>query len=248
MSMRGLDMSTATLTGQRRYISRQAHKAPGRFPPVVRFRIAYRKRADGIIQRYRTKAPKLVGESTKKEYLAQRKLAKARRSAYQKERRRLAKQLIPAPDRPNAAGRAAPPDLPPVPERFKNRFTIFKAAGSSNPRAGGRRRDPFFASDPTTVSQPPPGMISGPFAFYSNQGIGLGRVKFDGQVPVETLIARLNKNLYIFDRKGRGPIDFRAAYPRWEYTYFVIEQVLGGGDRIIARDFQANDSKGRGRK
>lgn len=61
-----------------------------------------------------------------------------------------------------------------------------------------------------------------PAAFYSS-GI-LGKVKWDGNISRETLIDRLNS------AASWNPQDFRDVYPKWEYRYYVAEQV---GDVVV---------------
>lgn len=57
-----------------------------------------------------------------------------------------------------------------------------------------------------------------PAAFYSNAV--MGRVKFPGIVDREVLISQLN------DIAGWNG-DFRDIYPRWEYTYRIVESIGG---------------------
>jgi len=58
-----------------------------------------------------------------------------------------------------------------------------------------------------------------PDVFYS-QAI-TGRVKFDGIVSLEYVINHLNS------RAPWDGEDFRDIYPRWEYTYRIVESIGG---------------------
>ena len=73
--------------------------------------------------------------------------------------------------------------------------------------------------------------IGAPAAFYSNHGAILGQVRWDGIVPLETLIRRLNGALQYLGEETRG-FDFREAYPSWSYGYRVIE-FLGPSKRVV---------------
>lgn len=73
--------------------------------------------------------------------------------------------------------------------------------------------------------------LGAPGAFYSNQSGLLGRVKWEGIVPLETLFDELNLKLQFIGEETAG-FDFRLAYREWSYKYQVIE-TLGPTDRII---------------
>lgn len=81
-----------------------------------------------------------------------------------------------------------------------------------------------------------------PSAFYSNQSGILGRVKWDGIIPLESLIDNLNFKLQFAGEESKS-FDFRKAYRSWSYRYQVIER-LGQLDRII---LEYRDSSGRHR-
>lgn len=60
--------------------------------------------------------------------------------------------------------------------------------------------------------------FNAPASFYSQQI--LGRVKWDGIVGREEIIATLN------ERAGLDE-DFRRLYPKWEYVYRIVESIGG---------------------
>lgn len=70
-----------------------------------------------------------------------------------------------------------------------------------------------------------------PGAFFSNQGSLLGRVKWNGIIPLETLIGRLNFQLQFLGEEAND-FDFRQAYSSWSYKYQVIESI-GPTDRVV---------------
>lgn len=150
---------------------------------------------------------------------------------------------------PNSRRRVQPPRAPaPEPRRATTTALVEKAAGSEFRRgakystwfkAAGSvekdRRMTFADSyaqglmDEDVESEEEGYAI--PALFFSNQGGLLGQVKFDGIIPLETLIGRLNLKLQFLGEESPD-FDFRIAYPRWEYKYQIIE-TLGPTSRII---------------
>jgi len=198
--------------------------------PRPRLRTAYLERADGVIQRYKTRRPKgtIENEVTKAAYDRQRRenrglrleRARARRGLKKLTRARRVQETARKP-----SGR--------VPEHMLEYRTIFRAAGTSTPGLSPPH-DPF-GFYPDDNSQPPPGFETGPNYFYSNAFItgGLGQVVWAGIKPLADLIDELNAQLGITDKSGRAR-DFRSAYKRWSFRYIVIEKLkTGGGDRIV---------------
>lgn len=201
-------------------------------------RVAYVKRSDGIIQRVytRQKAP-LSREVTKADYEAYR----AEREEIDRERRRerrVAKAAAAEPrvgdtyDR-TARSRAPAPRKGKPPAHLVTYETFFLAYGGSVP---GPEKDPagFYQEGDDGPANPPPGMVAGPRAFYTNSGLmGFGRTKWPGVKPLEELIDELNFTLNIVDKNGRHR-DFRSVYPRWSYRWIVVEKLrTGGGERVV---------------
>lgn len=116
-------------------------------------------------------------------------------------------------------------------------FTFFKAQGSTF----GRLKSPTVNRN-IPRENPPPGCVTGPAAFYSNEAFALGQVKFNGRVPLRVLTRMLNNSLDITDRRGNLK-DFRDAYPKWKLKYQVVE-VLNGKSRIVEKQRQPPRRRG----
>lgn len=69
-----------------------------------------------------------------------------------------------------------------------------------------------------------------PAQFYSHHGLFLGQIRWEGRVPLDTLISRLNGTLQFRGAETVG-FDFRNTYPRWSYKYQVVEKI--GPERRI---------------
>lgn len=67
----------------------------------------------------------------------------------------------------------------------------------------------------------------------------LGRMKWDGIVPLAALIREVNERIQIRGRE-RSDTDFRNDYRHFSYHYQIIEHV-GSNDRVV---FEARDSRG----
>lgn len=106
--------------------------------------------------------------------------------------------------------------------------TWFKAMGAG---FGASLEDLRNAKSPDLLSDDLE-EYAAPAAFYSNQSGLLGRVKWQGIVPLEQLIEDLNIALQ-FAGEEMEAFDFRDAYEVWEYKYQVIEQVGEGDPRVI---------------
>ncbi len=116
-------------------------------------------------------------------------------------------------------------------------FTFFKAQGSTF----GRLKSPSVNRG-VARENPPPGMVTGPAAFYSNEGFALGQVKFTGRVPLKILNRMLTNALDVTDRKGVLR-DYRDVYPKWKLKYQVVE-VLDGKTRVVERQKQPPRKRG----
>lgn len=96
--------------------------------------------------------------------------------------------------------------------------------------AGGRRtraaRTRYFKKAVST----PKGLVEGPGAFHSNEGLFLGQVNFEGYVPLETLQKLLNQSLQLRDRKGDLK-DYRDVYKNWSWKYQVFRKRYPAGAR-----------------
>lgn len=131
----------------------------------------------------------------------------------------------PSPERPDAT----------VDERRTSRkgatyATYFRALGTFANNADVYNRDLIYSD----VDE-----IGAPAAWYSNQGLILGQVKWRGIVALEELLDRLNLALQFAGEEIAG-FDFRNVYPVWSFKYQVVE-FLGPTERVI-KEFQ--DSRG----
>lgn len=145
----------------------------------------------------------------------------------------------PAPTRGPAGPRRAQRDTPidlPIPagmrvEKPSGRsgarfFTHFKAFGTVGALADMRQ-----VESPDLLNEDLED-FNAPAAFYSNQSGILGQARWNGIVPLDVLIERLNDQLQ-FSGEGSKRFDFREVYPHWEYRYQVTE-VLGDERHVIA--------------
>lgn len=79
-----------------------------------------------------------------------------------------------------------------------------------------------------------------PAAFYSQQSGVLGKVKWQGIVPLDDLVEELNGALQFVGEEISG-FDFREAYDYWELTYRVFERIGG----VPVREYKLRRSGGR---
>jgi len=197
---------------------------------LTKKRVAYLRRKDGLIQRYRVNTGKVFdNEVTRRDYLAQRQELRTIRL----ERARIRRRRVTS---------GAPVREGTVPAHLLRHFTLFKAEGIS-PQDGGGRQPTKFKSEYIEDNRPPPGMATGPRNFVSQSALGgIGQVKFKGVRTEKSLIEELNDTLNIEDFKGR-PQDFRQVYSYWSYRYLVIEELRTGGGKRTLIEVMA-DSKG----
>lgn len=148
-------------------------------------------------------------------------------------------RAAPTDGEPRAAG---PPgrgtvSAPRTERRGATYITTFKAAGSLETERGITFGDSYkrgLMEEEMDISET--GGFAVPALFFSNQGSLLGRVKFSGQVDLDTLITLLNDKLQFIGEES-ADFDFRRFYSKWEYSYQVIER-LGPTTRVIESDHQ----------
>lgn len=110
--------------------------------------------------------------------------------------------------------------------------TLFKAMGTDASKAEfGQMQG---GDSPSLLNEPLDEESGAPAAFYSNQSLYLGRVKFKGIVSLDTLLDKLNEALQAVGQEVDG-FDFMKTYRHWSYKYQVIEH-LGPTDRVIDSD------------
>ncbi len=99
-------------------------------------------------------------------------------------------------------------------------FTYYKAQGvAKNFKRGYERSDP------------PVGMVSGPGAFFSQEPLFLGQVKFEGRVALAQLEAMLDNALDVRTSRGRL-VSFKVAYDFWRFKYQVVS-ITDGKRRVL---------------
>lgn len=96
-----------------------------------------------------------------------------------------------------------------------------------------------------------------PSAFYSNEGLFLGQVKFSGKVALGDLFLMLNRSLNLYDRRGKLN-DFRRVYRNWSWKYQIVRLEFPAGakkstgaprkPKPVIESRQSGGSKSRRRK
>lgn len=99
-----------------------------------------------------------------------------------------------------------------------NYATYFKAFGTM-----GDSNDMRMGGSPSILREDIEEQAA-PAAFYSNQSGILGKVKWEGRVSLDTIIAELNEHLQYLGEENKG-FDFREVYRHWEYRYQVVRFV-----------------------
>lgn len=198
---------------------------PGVFRgPYMRFTI-YRRRSDGIIQRYHTNSRKRKQElenASYQEWQKQRKTFRDNRKSQRKTRKAppppIPKQAPPPPPRPPPS---EPDFLTRPPKRFQTLFSGFGTMGGIeemiNPETGSPPILNENLDDPTYGLE-----FAAPAAFYTPDT--LRQTKWDGIVEEESLLMQLNELLQ-FEGERTPDFDFRHVYRHWEYRYTIQEHV-----------------------
>lgn len=128
-------------------------------------------------------------------------------------------------EKPETRARVAPTKAQqggPVPRRRGARYsTWFRAVGTMGRDLAKMRGGP----SPTLLEEDfTDDEITWPGAFYSSESGLLGRVKWEGVMPLEAIIDELNMRLQVFGAFDPN-FDFRLVYSQWEYKYEIFAHI-----------------------